>query len=246
MKNIVLRTNAVPVYGFLSVITAKQVQNESLQPRKILDCGAGGPVPPLVLFAQHGFEAWGIDSSEDQLAKARQFCQEQGVDLHLQQGDMRCIPFEDETFDYIYEHYAMCHLNKRDTAQAVQEMYRVLKPGGLCFLGVISMDSWPRSLFGQEQAPGEFWGEEDGDELALHSLFTDQEADDLVSAWEVNSRYKQIRYLREMAVETTFEAWMTLNREAGELCPQEEWKAKFETRANAFQYVHLYFILKKM
>jgi len=108
------------------------------------------------------------------------------------------------------------------------------------------MDSWPRSLFGQEQAPGEFWGEEDGDELALHSLFTDQEADELVSAWEVVSRYKQIRYLREMAVETTFEAWMNLNREAGELCPQEEWKAKFETRANAFQYVHLYFILKKM
>jgi hypothetical protein len=72
----------------------------------------------------------------------------------------------------------------------VQEMYRVLKLGGLCFLGVISMDSWPRSIFGQEQAPGEFWGEEEGDELALHSLFTDQEADELISAWEVVSRYK--------------------------------------------------------
>jgi ubiquinone/menaquinone biosynthesis C-methylase UbiE len=32
----------------------------------------------------------------------------------------------------------MCHLSKADTARAVSEMHRVLKPGGLGFLGVIS------------------------------------------------------------------------------------------------------------
>jgi hypothetical protein len=60
---VILRTNAIPVHGFLSFINARHPPNE-MQPRvKILDCGAGGPVPPLALFHQHRFEAWGIDAS---------------------------------------------------------------------------------------------------------------------------------------------------------------------------------------
>ena len=245
MKNIVLRTNAIPVYGFLSVITARQAQGETLPQRKILDCGAGGPVPPLALFHQHGFEGWGIDTSEGQLDKARQFCEEQDIELHLRKGDMRRIPFEDETFDYVYEHYSMCHLSKRDTALAVSEMYRVLKRRGLCFLGVISVDSWPKSLFGQERESGEYWAEEGGDELTLHSMFTDQEADELVSAWEIVSKEKQVRYLWEAAGEMSLEAWMELYEGAGDRYSREDWRARYESRTNMFQYAHLYFFLRK-
>jgi ubiquinone/menaquinone biosynthesis C-methylase UbiE len=245
MKNVVLRTNAIPVYGFLSVITARQPQGEPLPRRKILDCGAGGPVPPLALFHQHGFGGWGIDTSEEQLDKARQFCENQGIELHLRHGDMRRIPFEDETFDYVYEHYSMCHLSKRDTALAVSEMYRVLKREGLCFLGAISADTWPKSLFGQEKEPGEYWAEEDGEELTLHSMFTDQEANALVSAWEIVSMQKQIRYLREAAGEMALEAWMELHEEAEDRCSQEDWRARYESRRDAFQYAHLYYFLKK-
>jgi SAM-dependent methyltransferase len=245
MKNIVLRTNAIPVYGFLSVILARQPQGEALPQRKILDCGAGGPIPPLALFHQHGFEGWGIDTSEKQLDQARQFCREQGIGLHLHRGDMRCIPFEDETFDGVYEHYSMCHLSKRDTALAVSEMYRVLKRRELCFLGVISADTWPKSFFGQEREPGEYWSKEDGDELTLHSMFTDREADELVSAWEIVSKEKRIGYLREAAGEMSLEAWLGLYEEAGERYSREDWRAQYESRTNAFQYAHLYFFLRK-
>jgi len=194
MVDIILRTNAIPVYGFLSTINTKHPQ-EGDQPRgKILDCGAGGPVPPLALFAQHGFEAWGIDISEEQLEKARQFCQEKGIKSHLETGDMRQIPFEDEMFDYVYEHYAMCHQSKQDIAQAISEMHRVLKKKGLCFLGVISMDSRPKSSFGKEKAPGEFWGLQGG-EKDLHTMFTDEEIEGLLADWEVISEEKRILYL---------------------------------------------------
>lgn len=246
MKNYVLRTNAIPVYGFLSVITGRQSQGETLPQRKILDCGAGGPVPPLALFHRHGFEAWGIDTSDEQLDKARQFCEEQGIELQLRTGDMRRIPFEDETFDYVYEHYSMCHLSKRDTALAVGEMYRVLKRQELCFLGVVSADSWPKSLFGQEREPGEYWEEEGGDELTLHSMFSDEEADELVSAWEIVSKEKRVRYLREAAGEVSLEAWMELYEEAGGRYSREDWQARYESRTNAFQYAHLYFTLRKL
>ena len=249
MKNIVLRPNAIPVYGFLSVINARQSQEETLSGGKILDCGAGGPVPPLALFHQNGFEGWGIDTSEEQLDRAREYCQEQGIELHLRKGDMRSIPFEGDTFDYVYEHYSMCHLSKQDTALAVGEMQRVLKGGGLCFLGVISADSWPKSFFGEEREPGEYWGEEGreegGEELTLHSMFTDQEADELVAAWEIVSQEKHATYLRRMAEEMSLEAWTELFDEAGDDSTREEWRERYESRGNAAQYSHLYYILRK-
>ena len=106
---------------------------------------------------------------------------------------MREIPFDDETFDYVYEHYAMCHLSKKETARAIHEMHRVLKKEGLCFLGVISIDSHPKAGFGEEKAPGEFWGQESGGDT-LHSLFTDEEIEGLLSGWEVLSKEKRIQY----------------------------------------------------
>ena len=151
MKNIILRPNGAPVYSFLSWVNAHQPEDEALEKRKILDCGAGGPVPPLALFQQHGFECRGIDRSLEQLEKARHFCQKHEIELNLHEGDMRQIPFEDGSFDYVYEHYSMCHLSKEDTALAASEMHRVLKPGGFCFLGFISNETWPRSLFGEEK-----------------------------------------------------------------------------------------------
>jgi ubiquinone/menaquinone biosynthesis C-methylase UbiE len=244
VESVILRTNAIPVYRFLSVINSMHPQGETVQRGKILDCGAGGPVPPLALFHQHGFEAWGIDASDEQLDKARQFCAAQHIEVHLRTGDMRQIPFEDESFDYVYEHYSMCHLSKRDTARAVGEMYRVLKPQGLCFLGVISADSWPRSLFGQEQEPGEFWGDEGG-QKTLHSVFTDQEANDLVSAWEIVSKDKAVRYMRGLADELSLEAWMELNEETEDGSSHKAWRARYSSRTDTFQYAHLYYILRK-
>ncbi len=245
MRNFVLRPNAVPVYGFLSRIMAGRSPKERGSQGKILDCGAGGPLPPLALLQQHGFEGWGIDTSEEQLEQARQFCEAQGIPLQLRLGDMRRIPFEADAFDYVYEHYSICHLSKRDTAAAVGEMYRVLKGGGTCFLGVISTDTWPKSLFGQEREPGEYWGEEGEGHLTRHSVFSDEEADELLSTWEIVSREKQIRYLREAAVETPLEAWMELHQETGDRYTRAEWRARYESRANAFQYAHLYFTLRK-
>ena len=245
MNNLILHPNATPVYGFLSFINSQNLNGEGPQPNKILDCGAGGLIPPLALFQHHGFESWGIDISEEQLDKAKQFCRERGIEINLREGDMRHIPFEDEEFDYVYEHFSMCHLNKVDSAAAILEMRRVLKPRGLCFLGVISTDSWPRSLFGEEREPGEYWGEEDGNQNVLHSMFKDEEADELVAGWEVLIKDKQVRYLREAAAQTSLEEWMKLLPEAEMKYPEEAWREKYAHRTNAYQYAHLYYLLKK-
>jgi SAM-dependent methyltransferase len=232
------------VYAFLSLINARK-EGETFKGKKILDCGVGGVLPPLTLFHQHGFDSWGIDISDEQIQKAREFCEKQGIQLHLRKGDVRQIPFEDETFDYVYEHYSMCHLSKQDTSGAIHEMYRVLKKGGLCFLGVISMDTWPKSSFGEEREPGQFWGKEHGDELTLHSMFTDEEADQLVSGWEVISTEKRVLYMREDAQEISFATWMELYQQVKDRYTQEVWETKYTQRVHEFQYTHMYYFLRK-
>ena len=122
MEKIVLRSNATPVYAFLSMLEERRARDEAPPGKKVLDCGAGGPLPPLTLFHQHGYETCGIDISDTQLAQAREFCEQHQINLDMRKGDMRALPFDDGAFDYVYEHYAMCHLNKADTAKAVNEM----------------------------------------------------------------------------------------------------------------------------
>ena len=187
MTNTILKTNAIPIYAFLSFIEAQQLHGELGDRLKILDCGAGGAVPPLALFSEHGFDAYGIDISDQQLKLARQYCGKKGLQIDFRKGDMLQIPFADESFDCVYEHYSMCHLSKGDTEKAIREMNRVTRRKGLCFLGVISMDSWPKSLYGEERDPGEYWAGE-GAEGDRHSMFTDQEADRL----RVSSSVRQL------------------------------------------------------
>ena len=244
MTNSILRTNATPVYAFLSLINAS-AKGETLRGKKILDCGAGGMLPPLTLFHQHGFDSWGIDISDEQIQKAREFCDKQGIQLQLRKGDVRQIPFEDETFDYVFEHYSMCHLSKQDTSIAIHEMYRVLKKAGLCFLGVISMDTWPKLSFGEEIEPGQFWGKEHENELTLHSMFTDEEADQLVSGWEIISKEKRVIYMREDAQETSLATWMEFHREVRDRYTRETWEYKYTQRIHELQYTHVYYFLRK-
>lgn len=76
-------------------------------------------------------DAHGIDISPDQIERSRAFCQQTGLPIQLAVADMRSLPFEEASFDYVHEHYSMCHLNKADTATAVAEMHRVLKLSGV-------------------------------------------------------------------------------------------------------------------
>lgn len=242
MSPTILRTNATAVYRFLSILNASLESGESLRGKKILDCGAGGPVPPLAIFAEQGMEAYGIDISEEQVTKARQFIDQTGLSIHLRTGDMRQIPYDDETFDYVYEHYSMCHLTKADTAIAIGEMRRVLKPEGLAFLGVVSEDCWPLSSYGEERAPGERWMMEDGEERC-HSLFADAELDQLVSAWDIALREKSFYCVGGEQVSE--EEWKSLHREAQTPCSVEDWIGRYPERTNMFRYVHTYYYLEK-
>ncbi len=246
MKNTILHPNATPVYSFFSFINTKLEKGELKKPLKILDCGAGGAVPPLALFAEYGFETYGIDISEEQLGKAKQYCFENNLEVDFQKADMRKIPFENESFDCVFEHYSMCHLSSIDTQKTINEMIRVTKFDGYVMFGVISRDCWPLSIYGKEEERGSFWTHELDGTSYMHCMFTDEEADYLVHDFRVISKEKHKTYRRDYAAKLTKEDWQNLRDDYHGVCTPKEWKDLFEKRFSLCNYSHIHFILKKV
>ena len=172
-----------PLYTFLSYC------NESLLEREVLDCGAGGECPPLALFADHGYRTHGVDISDKQLARARQFCKEHSIDLDLIRADMCDLPFDDESMSFVYSYDSICHMTKEEVAVAMQEITRVLRKGGLCFVNFLSVDDG-RFGEGHQQALGEFTCEDDG-ETFLHCFFEDHEPEQYFRRFELLRREKR-------------------------------------------------------
>ena len=73
-----------------------------------------------------------------------------GVDqrVTIVTADMRKIPFPDGSFDAIVSAYAMDHLNRQGSDQALAEAARVIKPGGDFLLMLIGKEVWGHIVFG--------------------------------------------------------------------------------------------------
>jgi len=113
--------------------------NESNQEKKILECGTGREVVSSI-FYQNGYETYGIDISEETIQEAIEWCEKHNFKIHLQKGDMRNIPFENESFSFVFASGSIIFMNKIDIALSIKEMARVLKPNGLCFVNFNSAD----------------------------------------------------------------------------------------------------------
>ena len=144
----------------------------------ILDCGAGGGRPPLGLFAEWGYKCYGIDISEQAINAARQFATKHNLKIDLRIGDFRHIPFNDESFSFVFTQNSLNHLSKIDTEIAIAEMKRVLKPGGLLFVDFMSVDCsyCNEEEMGKLVGDYEFFGVH-GEGESLHSFFRNDEPD---------------------------------------------------------------------
>jgi ubiquinone/menaquinone biosynthesis C-methylase UbiE len=74
----------------------------------------------------------GIDLSPDMLALADASAEKTGRPIRLMEGDAQDLPFMDGSFDTVVCTYALCSVP--DDARAIDEMRRVLKPGGRLIL----------------------------------------------------------------------------------------------------------------
>lgn len=245
MEKVVARlaTRWSPVMMFRDYANHKLDNPDLALDKTVLDCGAGGSYPPLALFQQHGYDATGIDVSQTELDQAQAFCAEHDITLKLQKGDVRDLPFEDQTFSFVYEFYSICHLSRADTAIAIGEMTRVLKNGGYLFLGFITSEIWPN---GPETSPGS--GEvlfHEGDSMVLHSVYEANEADRYFAEMAIVYKEKRTIWLRNYVAAQTREDWNADWKLEGTRYSQEEWAAMYDQRMERAIYPHLYYIVQK-
>jgi ubiquinone/menaquinone biosynthesis C-methylase UbiE len=100
---------------------------------RILEIGSGSGAN-LWMIAKEGLRAYGLDSSEAGLNLAKTHLAEKwGVAADLKQGSFTALPYEDGFFDAVVDVVSMQHLDLANSQVALQEIHRVLKPGGEYF-----------------------------------------------------------------------------------------------------------------
>lgn len=102
--------------------------------RKILDLGTGTGYLAFPLANQYpGADITGLDIVEKTLSRNRLRAQADGLkNLHFVSYKGMTFPFADETFDFVISRYALHHFPK--IYDSFQEISRVLKPEGRCFV----------------------------------------------------------------------------------------------------------------
>ena len=96
----------------------------------LLDCGCGpGSITVGLASRVAPGEVVGIDLGESQIKAASTHAKaHQIANARFEVADVCGLPFDDESFDFVFSHTLLCHLVEVD--RAIAEIRRVLRPGG--------------------------------------------------------------------------------------------------------------------
>ena len=101
---------------------------------RVLDCGIGCGSLSIALnsILPDQIAYYGIDMSGEMLAAADAVMRQTGLSPQLKQADILSIPYADQSFDFVMAAHVLEHLP--EPQRALNEMIRVLKPGGMLFV----------------------------------------------------------------------------------------------------------------
>lgn len=114
---------------------------EQLKGKKVLEIGSGAG-GHSALFSYKGAHMYSMDLTLDRVASTAKKLEdiENNPDFVCLQADAEILPFPDNYFDIVYSNGVLHH--SPDTYGAVQEAYRVLKPGGKAVIMLYARDSF--------------------------------------------------------------------------------------------------------
>jgi tRNA (uracil-5-)-methyltransferase TRM9 len=104
------------------------------QKGKLLNAGCAHG--PDFLPFKEGFELYGVDFSAEMLKFAEKYAEKFGFAVELKKADIRQLPYPDESFDWAIAVATYHHLGGGEHLEALEELKRVLKPGGEAFITV--------------------------------------------------------------------------------------------------------------
>ena len=106
---------------------------------KVLEVGCGLGTDGAQ-FARAGADYTGVDLTEAAVELARKRFAVSGLRGRFQTADAENLAFENESFDLVYSHGVLHHTP--DTGRAVNEIWRVLRPGGRAVVMLYHRDSY--------------------------------------------------------------------------------------------------------
>lgn len=107
---------------------------------KLLDVGCGSGAYLLAMQAK-GWDVKGVEPSSYGAAEGR------AAGLDIFNGTLHDANFPDAAFDYVRSNHSFEHVP--NPLETISEMYRILKPGGMMFMGIPNMESLPYKVFGK-------------------------------------------------------------------------------------------------
>jgi tRNA (uracil-5-)-methyltransferase TRM9 len=104
------------------------------QKGKLLNLGCAHG--PDFLPFKDGFELYGVDFSAEMLRFAEKYARKFGFTVELTLADVRRLPYPSESFDWAIAVATYHHLMGGEHREALNELRRILKPGGEAFITV--------------------------------------------------------------------------------------------------------------
>lgn len=107
----------------------------------ILDIGCGDGFSTSFIINDISYKYLvGLELAPSKLAKSR----ERLKDFHGFVGDAECLPFTENSFDFIFCFETLEHLI--DPSRAIKEIKRVLNPSGLCIISIPLDSPWQEKI----------------------------------------------------------------------------------------------------
>lgn len=109
-------------------VLARKVSEELAPGSRVLEIAPGPGYFSIELAKRGSYQITGLDISRTFVEIATKNARDAKVNVEFRQGNASAMPFADGTFDY-----TLCRAafkNFSEPVKAIEEMYRVLKPGG--------------------------------------------------------------------------------------------------------------------
>lgn len=112
---------------------------EGARGKELLEVGVGLGTD-FIRFVRAGAIATGVDLTDHAVELVKRRLALEGLDAEVRAADAESLPFDDASFDRVYSWGVLHHTP--DTAKAIDEAIRVLRPGGEACVMLYARHSW--------------------------------------------------------------------------------------------------------
>jgi len=143
-----------PIASWYAKITLKDIHRHQLMAaRMVKHIPPGGQVLEIapgpgyfcIELARLGqFQITGLDISQSFVEIARKNAATAGIKAEFRRGDAADVPFEVDSFDFIFCQAAFKNFSR--PVAAIAEMHRVLRPGGVSVISDLRRDASPSDI----------------------------------------------------------------------------------------------------